>query len=52
MAIMKQKAHDYEAALEWAQRGLALYGKNALRPEYVEDLQGRIAKYLARLESS
>lgn len=49
MAITKQKAHDYQAALEWAQRGLAMYGSDALRVEVVEDLEKRIAKYEEKL---
>lgn len=49
VAIMKQKAHDFEAAIEWAQRGLALYGDRALRTEDVRDLESRVSKYEAKL---
>jgi hypothetical protein len=38
MAIRKSKAHDYEAALWWTERGLAVYGGDAAREDAVEDL--------------
>jgi hypothetical protein len=41
MAIRQQKAGDFEQALWWAERGLALYGESAARPEAVEDLRKR-----------
>jgi hypothetical protein len=49
MAIRQQKAHDYQQALWWAERGLALYGNDCTRPEAAEDLRGRAANYRARL---
>lgn len=49
-AIMKQKQHDFEAALWWAERGLSLYGDDGLRADYVEDLQERTAKYRMKLD--
>jgi predicted Zn-ribbon and HTH transcriptional regulator len=49
MAIRQQKAKNFEQALWWADRGLALYGENAARPEAVEDLRQRSATYRARL---
>lgn len=49
-AIMKQKAHDFEGALWWAERGLALYGDDPIRLDYVEDLQKRVGKYRKKLE--
>ena len=49
MAIRQQKAHDFGRALWWAERGLALYGNDAARPEAVEDLQRRVASYRAKL---
>jgi len=49
-AIMKQKAHDFEGALWWAERGLALYGADPIRPDYVEDLQKRVSSYRKKLE--
>ena len=49
-AIMKQKTHDFTGALWWAQRGLTLYGDNAIRSDYVDDLKKRVAKYVKKLE--
>lgn len=49
MAIRQQKAKDFEQALWWADRGLALYGENPARPEAVEDLRQRSAIYRAKL---
>ena len=51
-AIMKQKAQDFEGALWWAERGLALYGDQPIRSDYVEDLQKRIGRYRKKLEGS
>ncbi len=50
MAIRQQKAHDYGQALWWAERGLALYGNNAARPDAVLDLRQRAASYGAKLD--
>ena len=49
MAVRQQKAHNYSQALWWAERGIALYGNDCARPEAVEDLRGRAAKYQAKL---
>ena len=49
MAIRQQKAADFEQALWWAERGIAVYGDDAARPEAVEDLQHRAAVYRAKL---
>ncbi len=49
MAIRQQKAHDYGQALWWAERGLAIYGNDAARPDAAEDLQRRAASYRAKL---
>lgn len=51
MAIRQQKAKNWPEALRWAERGLTLYGKNAARPEAVEDLQKRVAAYTAKLSA-
>jgi hypothetical protein len=48
MAIRQQKQHDYRQALWWAERGIALYGDDAARPEAVEDLHKRTASYRAK----
>jgi hypothetical protein len=45
MAIRQQKQHDYGQALWWAERGIALYGDEAARPEAVDDLRKRAASY-------
>jgi len=49
MAIRQQKAGNYSQALWWAERGIALYGHDCARPEAVEDLRSRAAKYQAKL---
>ena len=49
MAIRQAKAHDYRQALWWAERGLSIYGSDCARPEYVEDLRKRAARYRAKL---
>src|ERR1700730_6736224 len=49
MAIRQQKAKNFELALWWADRGLALYGESAARPEAVEDLRQRSATYRSKL---
>ena len=49
MAIRQQKVHDYKQALWWAERGLSIYGSDCSRPEAVNDLRERAAKYRAKL---
>ena len=49
MAVRMQKAADFEQALWWARRGIAVYGEDAARPEAVDDLRRRVAVYAARL---
>jgi hypothetical protein len=49
MAIRQQKAKNFEQALWWVERGIAVYEKDAARPEAVEDLQKRAAAYRAKL---
>jgi hypothetical protein len=51
-SIMRAKAKDPAGALWWAERGLALYGPDGLRPEMVDDLRQRAGKYRSRLGSS
>ena len=48
-AIRHQKAHDWTTALWWAQRGLEVYGAEALNAEVTADLAGRVEKYNAKL---
>ena len=40
--IRCQKARDWQGARTWAERGLAVYGSNAARPEAVADLHKRL----------
>ena len=49
MAVRQQKAKNWAEALHWAQRGLALYGDGAARPEAVDDLKKRIAAYSTKV---
>ena len=49
MAIRQQKAADFEQALWWAERGIAVYGDDAGRAEAVEDLRHRAAAYKEKL---
>ena len=48
MAIRQQKQYDYGRVLWWAERGIALYGDDAARPEVVDDLRKRAAGYRAK----
>jgi hypothetical protein len=49
MAIRQQKAKNFEQALWWAERGIAIYGADCARPEALEDLQKRAKGYRAKL---
>ena len=51
-AIRYQKLKLWTAAREWAQRGIDLYGDQAVRPEAVEDLRRRVIYTTAKLEQS
>jgi predicted Zn-ribbon and HTH transcriptional regulator len=42
-SIRCQKAHDWPATAQWAERGLSFYGTEAARPEVVDDLRKRLA---------
>jgi hypothetical protein len=50
MAIRQQKQHDYGQALWWAERGIALYGNDAARPEAHDDLRKRAIDYRTKVE--
>jgi tetratricopeptide (TPR) repeat protein len=52
MAIRQQKAKNWSEAIRWANRGLALYGDHAARPEAVEDLKKRVVAYTSKLRGS
>jgi hypothetical protein len=41
--IRHQKAHDWHEALRWAEAGLQVYGGEALRKEFADDLAQRAA---------
>jgi hypothetical protein len=49
MAIKLQKQHDYGQALWWAERGIALYGNDAARPDAMDDLRKRAIGYRAKV---
>jgi hypothetical protein len=51
-AVRWQKAKDWEAMRDWAQRGISVYGEHAARAEVVEDLQKRVAKATAKIEAA
>lgn len=40
--IRHQKAHEWQEALRWAERGVATYGTEALRADFVDELTHRI----------
>jgi hypothetical protein len=41
---------QWQTAKDWAERGIAVYGDVAARPEVVEDLHKRVAYAAAKLE--
>lgn len=51
-AIRHQKAKNFERALWWAERGMALYGDRPAKSEMVRDLRDRAAKYRGKLAES
>jgi len=51
-AIRCQKAHDWPRARFWAERGLAVYGSDAARPEAVADLDKRLAYADAKIAAA
>jgi predicted Zn-ribbon and HTH transcriptional regulator len=51
-AIRCQKAKDWPAVRDWAERGINVYGKDAARPEVIEDLRKRLALALAKIEAA
>lgn len=48
-AILKQKERDFEGALWWAERGLAIYGSEGLRADATADLQERAGRYRRKI---
>jgi hypothetical protein len=51
-AIRCQKAKNWTAMREWAERGLSVYGEHAARREAVEDLQKRLGYATAKIEAA
>lgn len=51
-AIRCQKAHDWKALRQWAERGIAVYGNDADRPEAVEDLHKRLAYAMTKIDEA
>jgi predicted Zn-ribbon and HTH transcriptional regulator len=51
-AIRCQKAHDWQQMRLWAERGLAVYGSEAARPEAVADLDKRLAYADAKMAAA
>lgn len=49
IVIMKQKAHDYGAAVVWAERGVSVYGEQSLRDDGIDDLRKRIERLRPKL---
>jgi hypothetical protein len=52
MAIAKDKAKQFQAAIEWCRRGLAVYEAAPSDPEHVEDLRRRIEKLQVKLNKA
>lgn len=48
--IRCQKAKQWPAACEWAERGISMYGDDAARPEVVDDLHKRLAYAKAKIQ--
>jgi hypothetical protein len=51
-AIRCQKAKLWRDAQQWAERGIAVYGDQAARPEVVEDLHKRLVYSMAKIEAA
>jgi hypothetical protein len=49
MTIRQQKAKDFEQALWWAERGIAIYGTDCARLKAVKDLEKRAATFRVKL---
>ena len=50
-AIRHQKNRDWQTALLWAERGIAMYGDEASRREWVEDLLKRAKSYRSKISA-
>lgn len=51
-AIRYQRTKDWDRVREWAERGLAVYGNDVVRPEFVEDLHKRVAYAEAKIQAA
>lgn len=51
-SVRHQRDGDLGRALEWAERGIAAYGEQAIRPEWFEDLQHRADKLRQRIQAA
>lgn len=49
-SVRHQRAGDLDKALAWAERGIAVYDGQALRPEWLEDLERRAEKLRQRIQ--
>jgi hypothetical protein len=47
-----QQAKDWRGAAVWCERGLALYGAEAAKPEFIDDLRKRLTHALAKLNAA
>jgi hypothetical protein len=50
MCVRQQKLHDWTQVNWWAERGLAIYGEQALDGEWPADLRGRAVKAKEKLK--
>jgi hypothetical protein len=51
-AIRQQRAKNWTEGLQWAEQGIALYGEDAARPDWIADLRKRAALFRAKLDNS
>jgi hypothetical protein len=51
-AIRCQKAKNWQGLHDWAQRGIGVYGEQAVRAEAVEDLRKRLSYATAKIEAA
>ena len=51
MTIRQQKAKCWQEGIRWAERGIALYGDDAVRQAWVDDLRDRVDYCTAKLQT-
>jgi hypothetical protein len=49
MCVRQQKAHDWERVIDWANRGIMVYGANAIDEAFINDLRSRLKTAQAKL---